>query len=316
MNALNSTTPCEGLSLRRIDMGVEGAPLVSIPIARLHYVADPTMTRDRVAKMRATSIATSGSDALWRREMEIEYEALEGERWFPGWSAATHDCEPFDVSDVANWTIWHGADPHPRVPHCMTWTAFGSSGDVVTLGELWPPERALVREYAETVKWLESDAHDKPPAFVPGKKLHIVARVMDTFGKAIKRVDDEDVDYFEKYRAHGLNFRPAIKSHNALEAAREKIIEMMRLERVIREDGSVDMRPRYFTSTGCRELRWEYENVRYPEGDVLRDADERPETFRKHAIDTVLYVMTQKPRFMPRKRRGDSWEPIYENVGY
>lgn len=312
----SASTPCKGLSLRRIDVGVEGAPLVSIPVVSLHYSADPTMTAERVAKMRATSVATSGSDALWRREMEIEYEALEGERWFPTWSPATHDCEPFDLSDPNYWTIWHGADPHPRVPHAMTWTAFGASGDIVTFGELWPKERALVREYAETIKWLESDAEDKPANFCPGKKLYVIGRVLDTFGKAIKRVDDEDVDYFQKYRQYGINFRPAIKSHNALEAARERLLEAMRLEDVLREDGFVDKRPRYYTNTSCKELRWEFENVRYPEGDVLRDIDEKPETFRKHCVDTLLYVLTQKPKFIQRRKTGDTWEPLYPNTGY
>src|ERR1700730_13634991 len=96
-----------GLSLRLIP---EGRPGSWIKIARQHYFADPTMTPERVAALRSQDT----SDARWRREMEIQYEALEGELLYPEFHRNLAVCEPFDVSDPETWTIFHACDPNGR----------------------------------------------------------------------------------------------------------------------------------------------------------------------------------------------------------
>lgn len=43
-------------------------------VLRLHYRADESLTRERIAEMPAKY----SNDAMWRKEMEIDYGALGG----------------------------------------------------------------------------------------------------------------------------------------------------------------------------------------------------------------------------------------------
>lgn len=300
----------QGVTLRRI-------PSSAVPVLRIHYTADPTMTPERVAALRSKYT----SDARWRREMEIEYEALEGERLYPEYSPEMNDCEPFDVSDPSRWTIWMGADPHGRTPHAFVWVAFNPEGEAVICGELWPRKQFTVREYAETIEWIESDSHDKPLAFewADGKPLRVHKRVMDTFGAnayhfRAGHTNEQGVDFFDAYKKQGLSFYPANKSH--LGAVRDEIGELMVPSRVVLADKET-LVPRLRLFRTCTEMRSELENVRYPEGETERPSDEKPQTYHKHAIDCLHYVFSDKPRFvMVRGQRGDGWKPLYEATGY
>ena len=83
----------QGVSLRRVP---EGQPGAGMAVLRLHYSADPERwSEEQVRRLRGTYT----SDARWRREMEVEYEALEGELLYPEFSRDRNSCEPFDVSD-------------------------------------------------------------------------------------------------------------------------------------------------------------------------------------------------------------------------
>lgn len=299
-----------GVTLRRI-------PENGIPVLRVHYTSDPTMTPERVAILRSRYT----SDARWRREMEIEYEALEGERLYPEYSPEVNDCEPFDVSDPARWTIWMGCDPHGRTPHAFVWLAFDAEGEAVVCGELWPSRQYTVREYAETVDWIESDSEGKPLCFewANGKALRIHKRIMDTFGSnayhfRAGHAQEPGVDFFDAYKQNGLTFYPANKSN--LGAVRDEIGEQMVPSRLVLGDQE-RMAPRFRVFRPCVETRSEFENVRFPEGDAERPGDEKPETYRKHCLDVIHYVTSDKPRFvMVRGVRGDGWKPIYASTGY
>src|SRR6185437_5186361 len=187
-----------GISLRRVPQGQPGAGMA---VFRLHYSADTERwPPDAVAKLRASYT----SDARWQREMEVCYEALEGELLYPQFSRDVNHCKPFDVSDRERWTIWMGLDPHPRTAHAMAWAAFNKHGDAAVCGEFWPEfgtaygptdgRRWSTRDYAEAIKLFESDSEYKPEPFVwaSGKKLHIYRRYMDTFGSAANSDEGED----------------------------------------------------------------------------------------------------------------------------
>src|SRR6266436_690145 len=75
-----------GVSLRRIPPGL---PAAGIPVVRIHVDADPTMTDAKREILRAKYT----SEARYRREIEIEYEALEGELVLPEFSRKTNLCE-------------------------------------------------------------------------------------------------------------------------------------------------------------------------------------------------------------------------------
>ena len=303
-----------GLSLRLIP---EGRPGSGIKIARLHYFADPTMTPERVAALRSQYT----SDARWRREMEIQYEALEGELLYPEFHRDLAVCEPFDVSDPETWTIFHACDPHGRTPHAFVWEAFNKHGDRAVCGELWtgrdlPGERPTVAQYCALLKWIESDSWDKPISFdwLCGKKLHVYYRVMDTHGAAVN--SDEGKDYFETYRRHGFNYFSALKGEVRLAVARDEVANALLPVEITTGSGkSTGSRLRVFE--GCAETIDEFERVRYPEGDPERPADERPMTYRKHLLDCLHYIETAKPRFVLPKwlRKRSRSEPIYSTEG-
>lgn len=303
-----------GLSLRQIP---EGRPGAGVKVARLHYLADPTMTPERVAALRSQYT----SDARWRREMEIQYEALEGQLLYPEWNREMNVCGPFDVSDPGEWTIWHACDPHGRTPHAFVWEAINKHGDRVVCGELWSgrfsSEHFTVAQYAHVLKLIESDSTDKPREFEwsSGKKLTVYYRVMDTHGAAVN--SDEGRDFFETYRKHGFIYRRALKGEVRLAVARDAIANLL-LPVEITIGSSTSTRGKLRVFEGCDETIDEFERVRYPEGNPERPADERPMTYRKHCLDCLHYIETTRPRFVLPKwlRRGSTFEIINEGVGW
>lgn len=304
----------QGVSLRRIPPGHPGA---RIAVARVHYSADPTMSGARLDTLREKYT----SPARWRREMEIEYEALEGERYYPEFGFEQNACRAFDVSDPELWTIWHGGDPHGRTQDAHLWVAFNALGDRRICGELWPTEanKWPVKEMCDVIDLFEGDSMDKPAPFdwCRGKRLRIYQRVMDTYG--IGANSDEGVDFFESYRKHKSNgraivFQKALKGEQRLGAARDAIGKLFQPVKVTIGDKSSMQAPCQVFEF-CHETIREYENVRYPEGSAEKASEEKPMTYRKHLIDCHHYIETARPRFVAPRRGGSDYEPIYPNLG-
>ena len=321
----------QGVSLRRIPEGVPGA---GIAVVRLHYSADPSNTPEKLAALRSKYT----SEARWRRELEIEYEALEGELLYGEWNRERNKVESFDVSDPERWTIWMGLDPHPRTAHAMVWEAFNKHMDRVVCGEFWPEfgtrfgprdgARWRTKDYAEAIQMFESDSELKPSPFewARGKRLRVFRRIMDTFGKAAN--SDEGEDYFESYRNCGIDltkkakadaekvrlvFDPALKGQENLAKAADSIGRAL----MARKDSAGRVAPpAMVVFEGCWETIDEFENVRYPEGDAEKHADEKPVTYRKHCLDCLHYIETARPHFVMPRRAGGRWEPIYQATGY
>jgi hypothetical protein len=280
------------------------------------------MTPTRLATLRSKYT----SEARFRRELEIEYTALEGELLYPEFNRERNLCEPFDCSDRDRWTLYMALDPHPRTAHAMVWEAFNKHGDRAVCLEFWPefgttfgPTDAIrwhTREYAEWIQFFESDSNDKPePArWARGKRLFIQQRYMDTFGSAAN--SDEGEDYFETYRRIGheltkasisnpsmavnLNFTPALKGHDNLAKAQDSIARALMPQQDAA--GNNVAPPRMHIFENLYELIDEFENVRFPEGSPERIADERPITYQKHVIDCLHYIETARPRFVMQNR--------------
>lgn len=301
--------PTRGVSLRRIPLGRPGA---GVAVLRLHWTADPDLSPERIAKLQASYSSSAG----WQKEMEIEYEAFEGNLMYPEYKPDVNDCDPFDVSDPERWSIWMACDPHMRTPHGFAWEAFNREGESVVCGELWPSQQYTVREYAECIDWFESDSRSKPEAFAwsNGKRLRIIKRFMDTHGTAAN--SDEGMDFFAAYRKHGIAYYPAAKSHQALAAARDRIGEAMLPSKCYAGDDIIE-RPRRRIFRTNYELRSEYANVRYPSGDVERAGQEKPKTYRKHVLDCCHYVHTARPSYVkPVPTLYDEFVPINPATGW
>ena len=304
-----------GLSLRQIP---DDRPGAGVKVARLHFSADPSMTQERVAQLRSQYT----SDARWRREMEIEALALEGQLLYPEFNRELNVCPAFDVSDTDTWTIYMGCDPHGRTAHAFVWQAFHKNGvDRVVCGEMWPGrqfpgEQFTVAQYAWAVKWIESDSASKPKAFAwaHGKKLTIYYRTMDTHGAAVN--SDMGKDFFESYRLHDLHFWPALKGEARLATARDSIGNALLPLTCTPSNGESFRQGALRVFDGCIETISEFERVRYPEGEPERPADEKPMTYRKHCLDCLHYIETANPGFALQRPLKDSFDPIYANIGY
>src|SRR5260221_949284 len=270
-----------GVSLRRIP---EGLPAAGIPVVRIHVDADPSMTDFKREALRAKYT----SEARYRREIEIEYEALEGELLYPEFTRKLNLCQPFDVSDRDYWTMYMALDPHPRTAHAMAWEAFNKHGDRIVCGEFWPEYgtryssdggRWRTRDYAEAIQLFESDSEYKPSPveWANGKRLQVRRRFMDTFGKAANSDDGDGEDYFESYLRLGveltqkaikdgkgteqvnLRFDPALKGHDNLAKAQDSIARALA--------ASKQGPPRMHVFENLYELIDELENVRFPRGE-------------------------------------------------
>lgn len=297
----------KGLSLRRIPAD---KPAANIPVFRLHYGADPSMTGDKLSKLRASYT----SQARWRREMEVEALALEGELLYPEFNPELNVCEPFDVSDSDTWTIYMGCDPHMRTPTAFVWEAFHKNGvDRVVCGELWPgrhfPGQSFtIAQYAHAIKGIESDSMKKPSWFewARGKELKVYYRTMDTHGLAAN--SDEGKDFFESYRAHDIHFWPALKGEVRLATARDSIGTALLPLTCTPSNGESFKQGALRVFDGCIETISEFERVRYPEGEAERPADERPLTYRKHCLDCLHYIETANPGFALQRPLKSDWD--------
>jgi hypothetical protein len=289
------------------------------------------MTPERLQSLRSKYT----SDARFNREMEIQYEALEGVLLYPEFNRERNLVDPFDCSDRDRWTIYMALDPHPRTAHGMAWEAVNKHDDRIICGELWPefgtaygPTDGIrwhTREYAEWIQFFESDSREKTEPFewARGKRLYVARRYMDTFGKAAN--SDEGEDYFETYRRLGqeltkanvsnpamhinLNFQAALKGHDNLAKAQDSIGRALMPQ--MNERGENIGPPRMRIFSNLYELIDEMENVRYPEGEAERLSDERPITYQKHVIDCLHYIETDRPvfRMLNRERAAPPENP-------
>lgn len=312
---------------------------------RLHMDADPTMTPEKRALLRQRYT----SDARYRREIEIEYEALEGELVLPEFNRSRNLVEPFDVSDRDYWTLYMALDPHPRTAHAMVWEAVNKHNDRINCGEFWPEYgtryasdsgRWRTRDYAEAIQLFESDSEYKPAPFewAQGKRLVVRRRFMDTFGRAAYSDEGEGEDYFESYRRLGieltkkaiaagkgseqvnLNFDPALKGHDNLAKAQDSVARQFL--------PSAQGPPLRRIFSNLYELIDEIENVRHPKkrpmpGDDFglehtggRPADEQIVTYQKHCLDCVFYIETSRPIFVIPSAPESRWEPLNPATGY
>jgi hypothetical protein len=185
-----------------------------IRVMQLHYSADETKGAGEKIHVPDLNMDLSPwaygqyqsmtDKAMYRQEYEIDFSAKLGTLLYQLVEEAT--LEPsFPIPH--SWTRYYALDPHPVVPHASLWLAVDEWGDGWIYRELWPsriygkpgnvPEddnRYTIREYVETVLWLESAENNN------GKEEKIAKRVIDyaarAFGKGTS--DDGEQPNFQK----------------------------------------------------------------------------------------------------------------------
>lgn len=295
----------KGVSVRVIP---EGKPAEGTRVVRLHYLADPTMTPERIADLKGQYT----TEARWNREMEIDYGALGGQRVFPGFDESVHVVPHQMPIDPWYSTIWLGADPHPRTAHAFVWLAAHREGEMAVVWSWWPEERhkregLVTKDYAESLKEVE----DSPLGLKPYMQL------MDVAGRSFNA--EEEKSYFDKYRECGVYFEPAKKNRDLV--GYDLINEALK-PRPYTVGDKVEQRPLLTIWAGCGDndvLVHRMRSLRYREwkGNVTdKDAPEEPEQRDRHLIDCLSYILLDGPTFIDRNRKGGGFEPIYPNLAY
>ncbi len=182
-------------------------------VNRLHYSADPEKDPSTEHGAKWLEDAQRGVRKRdWRQEYEIDYRARSGQPVFPEFDENIHVVKPFIMAPGA-WTVYRGADPHPRTAHAFVWLAINRDGEMVIPWSWWPQEqndeleglgkpRLTVTDYAKRLKMVDES----------GLNLEAYRSVMDVAGKSFNA--DENVDYFQKYRGENIYFQPAKKNRD------------------------------------------------------------------------------------------------------
>jgi hypothetical protein len=105
---------------------------------RIHYTADPRKDADW-AKKKAMSYGGMDSPK-WRREFELDYYAVEGQRVYPMLSGV--HIEPKNIS-TTDWTVYRIIDYGLRHPTVCLWVAVNVRGDRHVFREYYAWEKTI-----------------------------------------------------------------------------------------------------------------------------------------------------------------------------
>lgn len=304
---------------------------------RLHYSADEEKGAGPKTYVEAIKKSLSPwalsqyqgmtDKAAYNQEYEIDFAAKLGSLMFQLEDEATLT-NSFSIP--LGWTRYYGLDPHPVVPHASLWGAVDEWGDFWIYRELWPsrvygkpgnvPEddaRYSIKEYVETVKWLESSANPANP-----KAEKIFKRVIDYSARAMGQgLTDENptLNFQNRFEELGLYpFEDSIKDH---ETGISVVNEWLKPRQVEQRDGSFKnvSRLHIFQDT-CPELVYQLKTNRYQQLTPMmaerQDPTGKPVAKRNHMTDLLRYLCMSEPRFIPQRGPSVQWKPIWPGTGY
>jgi hypothetical protein len=331
-----------------------------ITVLRLHYEADPmkgdgekvyVQELDKWLSPWAHAAYTQmTAPDLYLREYEIEAEATLGAKIFHLDDEATLE-DSFPIPPT--WTRRMSLDPHPSVPHAFLWTATDPWGERWYYRELWPslscwrydengkltgksgpcPENEpiiRIKDYVETVKWLEST--DNPENEHQGKRFdeNIHARMIDysarAFGKGTND-DPEQPNFQQRYEMYMVlpesrvscpTFNDAKKDHDV---GFEAVNAGLKAHYTLGNDDQRKKRSKiHIFKDKCPELIWQLKNNRRaqltPVQSAVKDPTGKIVPVRTHMTDNMRYLETANPIYIAPERPKSTWKPQYAGVAY
>jgi hypothetical protein len=294
-----------------------------ICIFRLHYSADPDKTPEWAAKQKAAMT----NQADYEQEYEINFSAKLGTLIYQLDDEASLE-QAFPIP--ADWTRYFALDPHPVVPHAALWAAVDRWGDCWIYRELWPskiygqrgnvPEddnRFSIKQYVETVQWLESAENGENT-----KAEKIYKRVIDYAARAMGQgFFDEKPEYNFQQRFEelgGWSFEDCIKDHNA---GYEAVNQWLKPRDVEQSDGSFRRKSRlHIFADKCPELVHELKGNRFQQLTPIlaerQDPTGKPMMKRNHLTDCLRYLCMAGLEYVPDRKPTSNWRPIAAGVNY
>jgi hypothetical protein len=296
--------PCPGVLMRRTQQGWG--------VVRLHYSADPTMQGERLEKERKRYT----SEAWWRKEMEIDYDALSGQRVYPEFDSAIHVIQPERIP--RRGCRYFAIDPHHRTPHAMLWVLIDAWNDWYVYREFWPSKsygepvtvtdydvenNYTVKDYAESITIFEGNKLEFRKEHTERESAryirepqgeHIIRRYMDQAGKAFTASGEDDAreSYAARYIRYGIHCADPYKIHRAgMDAVRQLLTS--------RKHEVYGQWPRLHVSSECRETVLEFTKYRYkttkfhPERELKQEGIDA----RCHLLDCLRYLSVAGLRY-------------------
>lgn len=314
-----------------------------IDIFRLHYSADEDKNAGEKVFVPQENVylspwAKAQYDGFTNKrsffqEIEIDFAAKSGALIYQLDDPAS--LEPLSALPLIG-TDYYFLDPHPRVPHAHLWIRVDQWGDAWAFRELWPskiygrpgnsPEddnRYRIRDYVETVKWMESKANPKNH----GKDQHIYKRIIDYAARGFYgTTDDEDQrSVQQRYQdvslevGYAMNFDDAIKD---VDAGIEAVNEWLKPRLVEGPNGEFLPKSRFhIIESECPELIWELRNNRFETQTpvMLEKSDPSgvPRKKRNHLTDLLKYACLCGLEFItPPRKSLNPWKPLHPGIAY
>ena len=307
-------------------------------VMQLHYSADPEKGSGEKIFVPEINMSISPwaygqykamtDKAMYRQEYEIDHGAKLGTLLYALDEAATLE-QSSPIPD--QWTRYYGLDPHPVVPHVSLWIAVDSWGDAWVYRELWPSRiygrpgnvaeddnRYTIKEYVETVKWLEST--ENPENY--GKDERILRRVIDYAARAFGRGtsdDGEQPNFQRRFEEAGLYpFEDARKDH---EVGIPLVNEWLKPRQVEQPDGTFKPKSRlHIFADRCPELIWQLKNNRYQQLTPIlaerQDPTGKPVPKRNHLTDCLRYLCMSGLEYVERRKLRNTWKPITPGIAH
>jgi hypothetical protein len=274
----------------------------------LHYSADPDSDTWDMESMKGAF----PTKAHWDMEMEMNPNALGGQRVFPDFDKNIHVVE--DSMVPQRGCIYNGLDPHPRTPHAWLWILVDRYNDYWVYRELWPSKQYnktkpmredeedyiwSIKEYCDIVARLEGNdllihrqGTDQEYARYRQRPSgeRIINRYMDQAGKGFRasgEKDNEEITYAQRYRDYGFQFLDPIKSHGV---GYDAIHHALKL----RNHEIYGPWPRLHIARSVVELPLELERYKFPaiRGKNQAELKQTGKDYRCHMIDLLRYLLT------------------------
>ncbi len=284
-------------------------------VVRLHYSALSYATPEWILAQRKRYT----SQAYWNLEMEIQYEALSGQRVYPEFDPAVHVVLDSDVP--ARGCRFMSIDPHPRTPHAFLWVLVDRYSDWYVYRDLWPSvvygeprnvrddeqdNQFTIREYAETVaalegnviEWRNPETDDEYGVFKRKRgSENIIYRLMDQAGKGFFATGEQQQEetYARRYDRYGLQCSDPYKSHKSGEDAIHALLKL-------RYHEARGLWPRLHVAASCSELivellKYRFKMTKTPTNE--RELKQQGVEARSHQLDNLRYLATSQLSYIP-----------------
>lgn len=317
---------------------------------RLHYSADPGKEGLGLPKTEVPEIKrslspwalaqykNSPSPSYYLQELEIEFEATQGEKMYFLYPEATLE-KSFPIPP--DWTRYFVLDPHPGVPHAGLWAAVDRWGDIWCYRELWPSKmcgkkgnipaddnRVTPKEFSEVMKWLESSENPENTFNGVTADEHFHRRIIDYaargFGHTANDGGDQSnyqVRFETAMTEYGMDvpyFDDCIKEG---EAGADVVNEWLKPRDV--DDGRNGWTRKsrlHIFSDRCPELILELNSNRKQKLTAVQadkqDPTGKPINKRNHLTDCCKYLLSAEPIYIPPAKKRPNWKPVAAGINY